>query len=223
MTRHFHESLAALKRELITMSRLVQYMMDHAVEALEKRDPAFTRPVFEKERFINKLEIKIDDEGHGLFALAQPVAADMRVLTTILKVNTDLERIADHTINIAERTLKILSETPQAQTPSLNHLGMLVKKILDHSIEALIQEDVALAELLLAMDDEIDQENDSLQQQIEQFMAESAAHISSGMQLARISHELERIGDLANNIAESVVYMKKGKEVRHHSGLENLL
>ncbi len=103
MPRHFHEELLELKQKLITMSRLAEYTIQNAIEGLLKRNANFSELVFTKEKVVNLLEIEIDDSGHSLLALAQPMAGDLRVITTILKMNTDLERIADHAVNIAER------------------------------------------------------------------------------------------------------------------------
>jgi phosphate transport system protein len=216
MTRHFHEELLAFKQKVITMGRLAEYTIENAVQGLLKRNAAFAELVFEKEKAVNQIEIEIDDIGHGLLALAQPVATDLRLVTTILKINTDLERIADHAVNIAERVQLIVTEPEWTIAVPIPEMAANVQKTLRDAVESFIKEDADLARAVLKRDDAIDAYNDSLYSQIEKLMQEDASLIRTGLKLVRIGHDLERIGDLANNIAEDVVYMKQGKEVRHH-------
>lgn len=216
MERHFHEELTELKQKLITMSRLAEYTIQNAVEGLFKRNPNFSELVFAKEKVVNLLEIEIDDMGHSLLALAQPVAADLRMVTTILKMNTDLERISDHAVNIAERALELIHEPDwDFLDLPLPQMASTVQNILKDAVESFVQENVTLAQSVLRRDDEVDQFHSSIYQRIENLMLDDASKARMGMRLVRISHDLERIGDLANNIAEDVVYMKQGKEVRH--------
>jgi phosphate transport system protein len=215
MARHFHEELGDLKQKLITMSRLAEYTIQNAVEGLTKRNPHFAELVFAKERVVNLMEIEIDDIGHSLLALAQPMAADLRMVTTILKINTELERIADHAVNIAERVQLILHEPEYDIDAPIPQMAENVQHILKDAVESFIQENVELAKSVLRRDDEIDNYNDTIYKQIEDLIQTTPSLAKTGMKLVRIGHDLERIGDLANNIAEDVVYMKQGKEVRH--------
>ena len=216
MARRFHEELNDLKQKLITMSRLAEYTIQNAIEGLLKRNPHFAEVVFAKEKVVNLLEIEIDDIGHSLMALAQPVAADLRMLTTILKINIALERIADHAVNIAERVLLILNEPEWDIELPIPQMAENVQHILKDAVESFIQENVELAQSVLRRDDEVDHYNNTIYHQIEELIQNNPALTKTGMKLVRIGHDLERIGDLANNIAEDVVYMKQGKEVRHH-------
>ena len=216
MVRRFHEELHELKQKLITMSRLAEYTIQNAVEGLFKRNPHFAELVFAKEKVVNLMEIEIDDIGHSLMALAQPVAADLRMLTTILKININLERIADHAVNIAERVLLILNEPEWEIELPIPQMAVNVQHILKDAVESFIQENVDLAQSVLRRDDEVDDYNNSIYHQIEELIQNHPTFTKTGMKLVRIGHDLERIGDLANNIAEDVVYMKQGKEVRHH-------
>lgn len=215
MPRHFHEELQAFKQKVITMGKLAEYTIENAVQGLLKRNQDFTELVFEKEKMVNQLEIEIDDTGHSLLALAQPMAMDLRVVTTILKINTDLERIADHAVNIAERVQQIITEPEWDTRIPLPEMALNVQKTLRDAVESFIKEDAVLARSVLKRDDEIDAYNDTIYNQIEKLMENDASFIRTGLKLVRIGHDLERIGDLANNIAEDVVYMKQGKEVRH--------
>ncbi len=216
MPRHFHEELHDLKQKLITMGRLAEYTLQNALESLLKRNSDFAASVFAKEKVVNLLEIEIDDLGHSLLALAQPMAVDLRVVTSILKMNTDLERIADHAVNIAERALQLIHEPDlDLLNLPLPQMASNVQTILRDAIESFIQENEALAQGVLKRDDEVDRDHDSIAQMVEALIQNNPTLAKTGMLLVRIGHDLERIGDLSNNIAEDVVYMKQGKEVRH--------
>ena len=216
MERHFHEELTSFKEKLIRMSHLVEINIDNAIEAVLKRNRLLAAEVFEKEKLINGLEIEIDDIGHSLLALGQPMAIDLRLITTILKMNTDLERLGDHAVNIAERAVE-LDEAPPIETNlHLVEMTLAVRKMLKDALDAFMQNNLTLADEVLKCDDVVDAYNDSLYTQLQNLMEKDPAVIKTGMRFARIGHDLERIGDLANNIAENVVYLGLGKEVRHH-------
>ncbi len=217
MERHFHERLRELKGKMITMSRLAQYMIESAMEGLVKGNPEFAEQVFEKEKLVNLLEIEIDNQGHTLLALAQPMAVDLRSITTILKINTDLERIADHAVNIAEKVREMMGEAYSDLEIKLPEMAAHVREVLNDAVDSFIREDVQLAQQVLKKDDKIDDYNDTFYSQLEDYIQTNPFRARRGMSLARISHELERIGDLANNIAEDVIYATQGKEVRHHA------
>lgn len=216
MQKHLQDQLDDLKQHVQKMASIVQYAIESAVYAYLKRNPEFAEQVFEKERMINQLEIEIDDIGHSLLALGQPVAAELRLLTTILKVNTTLERMGDHAVNIAERVLRLIEipESLQIET-RLADMALEVQGILKEAVEAFVREDAVLAQVVLRRDDRVDSYNDNLAFEVERLMESRSELIRTGMQLVRMGHDLERIADLANNIAEDVLYMKQGKEVRH--------
>jgi phosphate transport system protein len=184
---------------------------------LLKKDHNIVEQVFLKEKQINQLEIEIDDLGHSFLALEQPMAVDLRAITMILKINTDLERIADHAVNISERVLFIIEQPSwNIETFHLPEMAREVQEILKQAIDSFVHEDAVLAQSVLMRDDRVDSYNDSLHIQLEEMIQRNPSQSKIGMMLARIGHELERIADLANNIAEDVLYMKQGKEVRHH-------
>lgn len=214
MKRHFHEELEDFKKQLLEMSELVKEAIEAAIEGLLFKKTESAEKVFEMEKKINHLEIEIDDKGHSLLALGQPMANDLRLLTAILKMNTDLERLGDHAVNIAERAIQLAGE-PCLKTNILPEMTLAVEKMLKDALEAFLSEDVELARQVLQADDEVDAYNDLLYARLEAMMEKDPAIIKAGMKLARIGHDLERIADLANNIAEDVIYLKQGKEVRH--------
>ncbi len=221
MERHFHKDLEELKQEIFKMGALVEEMIAKAVTSLFKRDRNLAKQVFEDEKTINQLEIRIDEKGHGLLALDQPMAADMRMITAILKMNTDLERMGDHAINIAERALILCDEPPFETDLSLAEMADVTRKMLKDALISFIKGDTELARDVLKRDDLVDDFNDRLYAKVQSLMEKDPLIVKTGMKLVRISHDLERIADLANNIAEDAVYMKQGKEVRHRIELES--
>ncbi len=214
--RHFHAELEILKRKLLKMSFAVEGALRKAIEALLQRDAALAEKVFEDEKLINQFEIEIDDMGHGLMALDQPMAADLRLITAILKINTDLERMGDHAINIAERVPLVIGEPPLEKIVDLPEMAALVQKMLRDALDSFVQGNPVLAEEVLTRDDRVDAYNDSLYAQLQKLMEKDPSAIKVGMIIVRVGHDLERVADLANNIAEGVIYLKQGKEVRHH-------
>ncbi len=216
MARHFHEELQSLKAKLLQMGMLVEEAIEKSVEALLERNPRLARDVMEEEKTINQFEIDIDDKGHALLALDQPMAADLRFITAILKINNDLERMGDHAVNIAERALILIKEPPLKRNLQLSEMAGATLKMLAESIDAFMNSNNELARSVLKQDDEIDAYNDSLFSKVEELMQKDYSFVTIGMNLVIIGHNFERIADLANNIAEDVIYMKEGKEVRHH-------
>src|SRR3989338_8405945 len=162
MERHFHEELKELKQMIQKMSRLVESAIERSVDALLTRDSSLAKQVLEEERIINQMEIEIDDKGHSLSALWQPVAADLRLIAMILKINTDLERMGDHAVNIAEKTLLLTGE-PQLETRfHFREMANAVLEMLKDSLAAFVNEDVELARSVLKRDDEVDAYNDTI-------------------------------------------------------------
>ncbi len=198
------------------MSFLVDEAVAKACESLLLRDDKLAAEVIEGEEVINNLEIEIDDKGHSLFALGQPMAVDLRLTTMILKMNTDLERIGDHAVNIAEKTLFILKQPDIKMDDSLQKMAYAAQKMLRDALDAFLKEDANLALSVLKRDDEVDNYNRNLYDQLSDIMEAQSSAVEVGINLLMISHNLERIADLACNVAEDVIYLKQGKEVRHH-------
>lgn len=216
MTRHFHEEILALKKKILEMSFMVEEGVAQACEALLTGDTNLAVEVIEGERHINNLEIEIDEKGHQLFALGQPMAGDLRLITMILKINTDLERMGDHAVNIAEKALFIMKEPSLRLDPYLQKIGGTVQEMLRHSLDAFLKDDVLLARKVLEKDDEVDDLNAGFYFRLKQLMEEKPSTVGAGLNWLMVSHNLERVADLACNIAEDVIYMIQGKEVRHN-------
>ncbi|MFZ5802803.1 MAG: phosphate signaling complex protein PhoU [Candidatus Omnitrophota bacterium] len=219
MRRHFHDELKALKQELLRMGLLAEEAIEKAARAVLLRDRKLAEEAFRLEKETNRLEIEIDDKGHNLLALGQPMAVDLRLITMILKINTDLERIGDHAVNIAERAIRLIGDPPMKKVEDtyLTDMAAASQRMLREALDAFINEDVERAQRVLASDDEVDGLNDAIYIEVNEKMQKDPSIVKAGMNIVMIGHNLERIGDLANNIAEDVIYLKEGKEVRHHS------
>lgn len=221
MKRHFHNELKKLKDKLLEMSFTVGDALAKACEALLEGNTELAREVLSGEKKVNQLEIDIDDQGHSLFALGQPMAVDLRLITMILKINTDLERIGDHAVNIAEACLRISEEPfPFAVADfkiPLREMAELVQKMLRSASDAFLKEDAKLAEEVLKGDDAIDDFHDKNLNLLKRRMEKNPVQVGQGLNYVVVSHNLERIGDLANNIAEDVIYWIQAREVRHHT------
>lgn len=216
MKRHFHEELRQLKEKILRMGSLAEEMIQKSIHGLLSRNEKLTKQVLELEKEMNRLEIEIDDFGHSLLALDQPMAVDLRLVIMILKINTDLERIGDHAVNIAERTFVLLRQSPIDRDVYLTEMAQATMRMLSDALRAFVDGDINLAREVLKRDDEVDAYNDDLYNQITVLMERNPSVANAGINLIMVSHNLERVADLANNIAEDVVYMKQGKEVRHH-------
>lgn len=215
MERHFHEELRNLKNKLLKMGILVEEAVEKALKALLTRDGNLASEVFGDERLINQYEIQIDSEGHSLFALGQPMAGDLRLISMILKINTDLERMGDHAVNIAERTQLLIKEPPVPMKLHLPEMAQAAQSMVRDALDSFVNGDVEKARNVLKRDDEVDAYNDGLYSQLTNIMEKNSELTKTGLNLVMVAHNLERIADLANNIAEDVIYMKQGKEVRH--------
>lgn len=217
MERHFHDNLEELKQLLLKMGLNVQDSIHRAVQALVLFDESKADEVFQNENLVNQAEIEIDKKGHRLLALEQPVAIDLRRLTMFLKMNAVLERMGDHAVNIAGRAKHIISDKECLQDIPMDAMAEASKKMVKLSLESFVKEDVNLAREVLEYDDVVDEFNRNIRNQIKSLMESDSHNIGSGIHLIMAAYDLERIGDLASNIAEDVIYIQQGKEVRHHT------
>ncbi|MBI3316731.1 MAG: phosphate signaling complex protein PhoU [Candidatus Omnitrophica bacterium] len=217
MERHFHTELKELKQSAYQMGQQVQTALQKSLASLFDRNANLAQAVVDEDAILNQMEIEIDRKGHNLSALGQPVAQDLRLITSLLKINTDLERIGDHCVNIAERVLLIMEEPPLESKSDLPAMATLTAKMFSDALQSFSSEDPQTAQALLERDDEIDSLNDSLFFDFEELMEKKPEYVRVCMNLIMVAHNLERIADLTNNIAENIIYLKLGKEVRHHS------
>ncbi len=216
MERHFDEELILLKQQLLLMADTGQSMICQAVDALVKRDADLPQSVFALEEKVNRMEIDIEEEVLRLLAVRQPAARDLRLLTAILKINNDLERIADQAVNIAEIANYLLQEAPLKPLIDIPHMAMLTQRMIKNSIDAFVHHDAELAQRVCAQDDEIDRINDQVFRELLTYMMEDPRCITRAVDLILVSRNLERIADHATNIGEEVVFIEEGKNIKHH-------
>jgi len=216
MIRHFEEELNELKKRLLAMSRLVEEMVNHSIRAVMEQKKDRKQDVIEREEQVNKSQIEIDESIIAVIARQQPAAADLRFLTSAMKINSDLERMGDQAVNIAQHSLD-RAETVSTEIKELiSRMSEMVKKMVRDSLESFVTRDLRLAQDVLERDDEVDSAKDEISAKLTDRMQGDPATIHRSLDLILISRNLERIGDHATNIAEDVIYMVAGKDIRHH-------
>jgi phosphate transport system protein len=213
--RQYEEDLRGLRAGLLKMGGLVERQIAEAVEALVARDSDHAREVIQRDQEVNQMDTENDDQCIRLLALHQPTASDLRFITTGLKITTDLERIGDNAVNISERALE-LNEVPQLKPYiDLPRMAEIAQSMVKDCIDAFMRGDVELAQAVIDRDDEVDALNYQIYRELLSYMAEDPHTIGPATRLLFVSKYLERIADHATNIAEMVMFMVKGKVVRH--------
>ena len=213
--RHFDEELADLKSKLLRMAGLAEDQIDKALTALVTRDSALAREVIERDRQVNTLDVEIDEECIRLLALHQPAARDLRLVTTAMKISTELERISDLAENISERAIE-LNEEPQLKPYiDIPMMGKMARAMVKESIDGFVKDDSTIARKVLTNDDFVDDLMEQIFRELLSFMIEDTRTITRAIRLSFIAKYLERIADHATNIAELVVYLVEGKIIRH--------
>lgn len=216
MLRHFDEELRQLKDKLFKMGLLVEEAIRKSTECLTKRDAKLAEQVIEEDQKINILEIEIDEFGHELIALRQPTAIDLRFITMVLKINSDLERMGDQAVNIAEGAIAMSRETPPKSYLDIPRMAELAVKMVKESLDSFVEKDAVKAKAICESDDDLDGLKDKVYQELQEAMKNRSIEISQAVSLIMVAHNLERVGDLATNIAEDVIYLVKGIDIRHH-------
>ena len=218
MHRHFEEVEEELKERVLTMGQLVEEMIRNAVQGLAERQPSPLEEVALGEEKVNDLHIDVDDRCLKLIALHQPTAEDLRFIIAALKINSDLERIGDQAVNIAETAARLLA-VPQLERRLLDlpHMAEMAQSMLKDSLDAFVKKDVVLARSVLERDDAEDQLKSESFHELMRIMQSDASTIERALSLILIARNLERIADHATNIAEDVIFMVHGKDIRHHA------
>jgi phosphate transport system protein len=213
--RHFQEDLDGLKQRLLAMGGLAEERVREAVRGLSNRDPAALNAVLAGDEPINDLHIEIDDRCFKLLALHQPMAADLRVIVAAVKINTDLERVGDLAVNIAEAGKRYLQHPPVKPLIDIPRMGDIAQMMLREALDAFVRRDIALAETVLAQDDTVDALKSQIFRELLTYMLQDPATIEPALDLILISRHLERIGDHATNVAEDVIFILSARDVRH--------
>lgn len=215
--RHFHEELAHLKQRLTALSFEAEEAVGNAVEALLKRDKSLAVEVIRGDRTINAQESSIEEQGFQLIALHQPMAKDLRLIFSAIRIVNDLERVGDHAVNIAQSAERLLAFPHVVPEPEIVEMARLSRQMLADSLSAFVRGDAELARRVCRRDDAVDALNDSVFRILLTHMMEDSRSIGACMELLLVSRNLERVADLATNVAEDVVFVAEGRTIKHHA------
>jgi len=213
--RHYEQELKELHLKMLEMGGFVEKQITNATKALVERDDELARLTIERDHAVNRMDVEIDELCLRLLALHQPAAKDLRLITTGLKITTDLERIGDMAVNMCERALELNQEAQLKPFIDIPRMAEWGQTMLRESLNAFVREDVDLALKVCRDDDFIDGLNGQLFRELLSFMVEDPRTTSRGIRLILVGKYIERIADHATNIAEMVVFMVKGKSIRH--------
>ena len=215
MQRHFHEELDHLNQTLLAMGALVEDQIRRVMRALVERDDALAREVIERDHRVNAYDVEVDETCVSLLALHQPTAGDLRFITTAMKIVTDLERIGDQAVNIAQRALELNQEPQLKPYIDLPRMAEKAQVMVKESLDAFVARDTELARRVCGEDAEVDALKEQIFRELLTFMMEDARTIPRAIRLILISRFLERVADHATNVAEMVIYLVEAKMVRH--------
>jgi phosphate transport system protein len=216
--RHFAEELDELKQRLLFMGGLAEERVRLAMRALVERDQSLVAEIIGGDQTINVMQLEIDDRCFKLLALYQPMAIDLRAIVAAVKINSDLERVGDLAVNIAEAADRYVSHPPVKALIDLPRMGALAQLMLRQALDAFVSQDIRAAQEVLKQDDVLDALKNQIFRELLTYMLGDTRTIEPGIDLILISRHLERIGDHATNIAEDVIFIVEARDVRHHAG-----
>ena len=219
MERHFDEELKDLKQNLLQMADIAQEMIRLSIRSLVERKAELGAEVFALEDKVNHMEVQIEDSVLRLLVLRQPAAKDLRFLTAVLKINNDLERVADQACNITELAADLLKVVPLKPLIDIPHMATLAQKMIKDSLDAFVQHDPKLAKDVCRHDDDVDRLNDQIFRELLTYMMQDPGNIARAVDLILISRNLERVADHATNISEEVIFIEEGKNIKHKSDI----
>ena len=219
VVRHFQEELEHLKTRLLEMGGLAEERVRIAVESLVSRDPTLVDQVLTGDGPINQLHIEIDSRCFTMLALHQPMAVDLRAIVAAVKINTDLERVGDLAVNIAEAALRYLKHPPVKELIDIPRMAAIAQTMLRDALDAYVKRDPEMARAVLNEDDTLDALKTQVFRELLTYMLSDPHKIEPALDLILISRHLERIGDHATNIAEDVIFMVSARDVRHQSSI----
>jgi phosphate transport system protein len=214
--RHFQEELEALQVRLLEMGGLAEERVRAAIHGLVTRDSGVVEKVLRGDEPINELHIEIDNRCFTLLALHQPMATDLRAIVSAVKINTDLERVGDLAVNIAEAGKRYITHPPVKQLIDIPKMGDLAQTMLRDALDAFVNRDTALAQKVLNEDDRLDALKTQVFRDLLGYMLKDQGTVEPAIDLILVSRHLERIGDHATNVAEDVIFMVSALDVRHH-------
>ena len=217
VVRHFQEELEALQGRLLEMGGLAEERVSAAVQSLVSRDIAAIERVLYGDEPINALHVEIDNRCFKLLALHQPMATDLRAIVSAVKINTDLERVGDLAVNIAEAAKRYATHPPVKKLIDIPQMGDIAQEMLHDALDAFVRRDTVLAQAVLNEDDRLDGLKTQIFRELLDYMLKDPATVEPALDLILVSRHLERIGDHATNIAEDVIFMVSALDVRHHT------
>jgi len=214
-SRHYEQELQELKDKLLLLGGMVEEMIGSAMRSLLDRDPDLARRVIDSDPRVDAAELEIDHHCLNLLALRQPAASDLRFIATALKIVTDLERIGDTAVNLAERSIELNEEPPLKPYIDIPRMAILSSTMLREALDAFVRRDAETARRVLTADAAVDKLNVQLFRELLTYMIEDPKSVSRAMRITFIAKYLERIADHATNIAQMVIFMCEGRDVRH--------
>jgi phosphate transport system protein len=221
--KRYEEELKKLREDILYMGGLVENQIQKAVKSLVDRDSELAQAIIERDREVNRLDVEIDDHCIRLLALHQPAGRDLRFITTGLKITTDLERIGDMAVNICERALELNQEPQLKPYIDVPRMAKITQGMIRESLDAFVREDTGIALKVCKNDQAVDDLNSQIFREVISFMVADPQTINRAMKITFVSKYLERIADHATNIAEMVIFMVKGKSIRHLKELPSSL
>jgi phosphate transport system protein len=214
--RHFDQELEALKGQLLLMGGHTEAIIQKSVESLKRRDPRLAQEVLDDDQVIDRLEIDVEERCVGLLALRQPLAVDLRFITAALKISNDLERVGDHAVNIATCSVRLAQVPPLKPLVDIPRMAAMAAAMLRDALDAFVRRDAVTARRLCQRDDDVDNLNRQIFRELLSFMMEDPTTITRAMDLILVARNLERVADLATNVAEEVVFIAEARIIKHH-------
>ena len=220
MTKHIQRQTEVLKQKILYVGTLVEEAIAKAIAALINRDASLANKIIEADNVIDRMEVDVEEECLKILALYQPVAADLRFVVAVLKINNDLERMGDLAQNIAKRVVYLAKADPMDLAIDFRSMAAKAQNMVKQSLDALVNADTALARQVRAEDDEVDQARQRIRKQILDAIRKHPDRVEYLLKFNSVSKHLERLADMATNVAEDVIYMVEGEIVRHRHGEE---
>jgi len=217
MERRFEKELESLKTTLIRMGSVVEEQCKMAIRSVIDEDSVAAQKVIDSDDRINSFEIEMDNAVVDILALQQPVASDLRLILAAQKISNDLERIGDHAVNIAESTVQLAKTRPKEPLMEIPKMAEISQAMLRDALDSFVHVSSELAQAVLKRDDLVDDLNRSMTLEVIELLQKNKKFIQGGLELIRVSRNLERISDLATNIAEEVIFLAQARVVKHHA------
>jgi phosphate transport system protein len=214
-SRHFHEELADVRSRVLEMAAMAEDLVRRAVAAVMERDLEKADAVIREDEELDAMEVELDEACINLLALHQPFARDLRMIMMIMRISNDLERVGDHAVNIAETVRHLEGRPPVERFPQLEEIARVAREMLSDALDAFVREDPDAAHEVCIRDDRADALHESLFRTLLTHMMEDPRRIGSSMSMILVSRNLERVADLATNVAEDVIYLVEGRTIKH--------